>query len=125
MLVYGPGVTVSYTCSGAPPLVTVVEELGEIRAEEFEIEAEVSEIILASDCVQADEMAGEALAEPVADFRLDEPVFPFMAADAPGVKFGAGVERLTRGESDLHADIRAQEGVVNKVGLQSDVLSGG
>ena len=74
--VENPGVAVAYAGSDHPALAAMILELAEISAEEGERQIHVAEVILAADGVRCKEVAGEALAEPVASFGLNHPLFP-------------------------------------------------
>lgn len=123
--VYGPGVAVGDAGPGSPALVAVVQELAEVAAEELEVQAEMSEIVLSADGVDSEKVSGEALTEPVAGLGLDEPVLPLVSADGPGVDLGAHVEAPFGGETHLDAEVGAEQGVVDQVGLDSNVLGPG
>lgn len=123
--VYGPGVAVGDAGPGSPALVAVVQELAEVAAEELEVQAKMSEIVLSADGVDSEKVSGEALTEPVAGLGLDEPVLPLVSVDRPGVELGAHVEAPFGGEPHLDAEVGAEQGVVDQVGLHGDVLCPG
>ena len=104
---YGPGVAVGDSTSGEPALHPLVAQFAEICAEHVEVEVYVTCVVLAAVCLDAEEMAGEAAAEPVACFGLHKPVFPFVVVDGPKVHLAGDVEAPFRGESYLNSEIGA------------------
>lgn len=80
---HGPCVAVGYAGARAPSLEALVFKLAEISAEHLYSEVDVPDVVYASYGVQAEEMARERAAQPVAGLRLHEPVFPFVSGNGP------------------------------------------
>ena len=88
VLVDRPGITVGNTGAGAPSLIAAVGELREVGTEKIErLDADTPHIVLATEGMDAEEVADKALAKPVTCLRLYHPVFPFvLIADCPGIE---------------------------------------
>lgn len=82
-----PGVAITDAGPGAPALIAVVAELGEVDAEDVACESDMSYVVFTPYCMDGEEVTGRGLAEPVAGFGLDEPVFPAaLVGDIPCVE---------------------------------------
>ncbi len=68
-----PGISVGDTCTGGPSLVAVV-----FKAVEYGV-LDAADVVLATYCMEAEEVSGPAVAEPIAYFGLYKPVFPTLA----------------------------------------------
>ncbi len=84
-----PGVAIADAGADGPSLIAVVAELGKINAKNVAGEAYMADIVFTADRIQSDEVARGGLAEPVASFGLDKPVFPTaLIGDIPRVEVG-------------------------------------
>lgn len=89
-----PVVTVCYTNARHPALEAVAFQFTKVGAEKFEVEIEVAEVVHTSQQMGAYKVPVEAFAQPVAKFRLDEPVLPLLVVVAEGsaIEVGRKVE---------------------------------
>lgn len=118
-----PCMTVGDTQTGAPALIAAVDEFSEVAAEEFDAVFYLSEIILSSDGMESEEVAGETFAEPVACLWLHEPMFPFVIVDIPEIDLSGHVERPFGCNSNLDSEVGREKSVTDEIRLDSDVLT--
>ena len=86
MTAQDPCMSVGYSPSHEKSLETVVGQLGEIIAKEFEIVLESTEIVLSAKSMDCYEMAGKGVAGPESELRLKHPMLPLGALiESPGI----------------------------------------
>ena len=108
-----PLVAVGYAGTQHPPLVAVVGQLAEIGAQELEAASHVTNIIYAAQHMRAKEVPVEALAQPIASLRLNEPVLPLgIVTECPRIEIAREVYSPSVSYADLHAQVQRCGGVV-------------
>lgn len=123
VLVKQPCVAVADASADKPALEACVPELAEVCAEQLEVCVYSSDVELSAMEVCSDKMVSRTVTEPISCARLHRPVLPpAVMAESPSVKAHGDVEGPFRGESHFHADIDIEDGVVQQVGLHSDIL---
>lgn len=123
MFVNGPGVSVSHTGTHTPSFIASVFEGAEVSAEEIEGEVEFTHVVFSAKGMYAEEVSCESAAEPITCFRLHHPVSPFVAVtDSPQVEVAGEVKSPAWCKSDLNTQVRAECGIIKKVGFESHVL---
>ena len=122
----GPGIAVGHPGPHEPALYAVVGEYREVRTEKPDVVLKISEIILASEKMEAEEMPDKLVAQPVASLGLHEPVFPaLLARHDPVVVVRRCLQCPFRGQGHFRAEIYCRGSVIEQVSLDSKVLSGG
>lgn len=121
----GPRIAIGDAGSGSPALISHVAEVAEVGSEEVLLDSDITEIILTADRVKTEEMAAEALTEPIAGFRLDDPVFPLVAVYGPEIHLPCKVEGPFGGETDLNTEIGIESHIGQKICFQGDILAYG
>ena len=106
MLTENPGVAVGYSGSGEPSLETGVFQAAEVGVEELDVAVPTADVVFTAMEMHSDEMTGHAVAEPVADAGLHEPVFPLaVVAQIPGVETDRNVDGPFGGHTELRSDV--------------------
>ena len=100
-----PVVAISKAETGTPALVAAVGEIGKVAAQEFDIVADVAEVVFTADSMESEEMACEAFTEPITEFGLHKPVLPQVAVDVPEIKLAGDIESPFRFKTKFEADI--------------------
>lgn len=119
-----PVVAIANSGTCAPSLVTVVGELREVAAEEFNMVLDVADVELSAYKVEAPERSLESFAKPYAEFRLCHPVAPAAVVDVPGVELTREVEGPVLGHLQFDTEVRRSSRVADKVGLDAHMLGG-
>lgn len=76
------GIAVCDSGTDEPALETVVLQLSEVAAEEFEVSVDVADVVYTAMSMSGKEMSGKAVAEPPSGLRLDVEVLADDAAAA-------------------------------------------
>lgn len=88
-----PGIAVGHASADKPALEASVFEFREISAEEGEVSVDSSDVVLAAVEMRTYKVACEAVAEPIASLRLQEPVLPaLVVAESPGIELAGDVQ---------------------------------
>lgn len=98
-------------------LIAVAVEVG--------VEIDPSRIVFGVMGVQAEKVAVEALAKPVAYFGLYQPMFPPGVAELPRIVVALYVERYAGAERRFDTQVDRRGGIVEQVALDGPFLGQG
>jgi hypothetical protein len=119
-------VTIGDTCTYSPTLIAVVGEILVRGTQEGDVVLQTSYIILTSEGVESDEVAREAVAEPVASLGLSHPMTPSCTLFyGPSIQVARDVECPSRSKAHLYTEVNGCGSVVEEVCLDGDILSFG
>ena len=118
-----PCITIGDTSTVAVTLVAVVGKGREVDAEDVDVVRDEAYIICASYTVDADEMSGKAVTEPIAYFRLDKGVLPLAVIDLPSVVIAGDIHGPPWSKAELDTGIDGSCSVIKKIGLDRKILS--
>lgn len=120
MLCKNPGIAVGDAYTLHPALVALGRETR--KSQRMKLVAEISKIELSRKQMQAEEMTLESFAQPIAGFRLHEPMAHSMFVDVPGVEIARHIKSPFRSKPDFNTKIGSGSGVIKKVCLQCHTL---